>query len=98
MIALSESGPFVLIAHLRRGSVRVRSGAPVQPGDLLGECGNSGNSTQPHVHVQATDSTDWESARGLPMEFRRPVAEDVSVGSDFWIPKESEIVDSGTFS
>ena len=98
VIALSGSGPFVLLAHLRQGSVRVRPGTPVEPGDVLGECGNSGNSTQPHVHVQVTDSTDWESSRGLPMEFRRPAVQDHSVVSEFWLPRESEIVDSAAFS
>ena len=42
----------------------VRMGEPVGAGRPVGECGNSGNSTQPHVHLQATDSIDWSSARG----------------------------------
>ncbi len=50
-----ESAPGVLVAlaHLRRGSVTVRRGQRVVVGEPLGECGNSGNSTEPHVHVQA---------------------------------------------
>ena len=36
----------------------------------MAECGNSGNSTQPHVHVQAMDSQDVASALGVPMAFR----------------------------
>ena len=63
---------------------RVRPGQRVRSGDQLGECGNSGNSTEPHVHVQVTDSTDWPTARGLPLAFRR------SDGA--WVPAESEIV------
>jgi murein DD-endopeptidase MepM/ murein hydrolase activator NlpD len=58
----------------------------VVAGDVLGACGNSGNSTQPHIHVQVTDSVDWPTARGLPMLFRR------ESGGEAWMPRESEIV------
>ncbi|MFA6576929.1 MAG: M23 family metallopeptidase [Nocardioides sp.] len=84
VLSLGPGGPFVLLAHLRRGSIRVRPGQSVRSGDQLGECGNSGNSTEPHVHVQVTDSTDWSTARGLPLAFRR------SDGA--WVPAESEVV------
>ena len=69
VIADRVSGAFVALVHLRHGSLRVRAGSPVQAGDLLGECGNSGNSTQPHVHVQAMDSADVTVAHGLPVVF-----------------------------
>ena len=91
VLALGPAGPFVLLAHLRRGSVCVRPGDAVAPGDRLGACGNSGNSTEPHVHVQVTDSTDWPTARGLPLAFRRAVGP----GPSPWAPAESEVVDGG---
>lgn len=93
VLALGPGGPFVLLAHLRRGSLRVRPGRVVRSGDQLGECGNSGNSTQPHVHVQATDSTHWLTAKGLPLLFRRPG--DSGTSGTGWIPAESEIVTAG---
>lgn len=58
----------VLLAHLRRGSVRVRVGQEIAVGEQLGECGNSGNSTEPHVHVQVSDSLA-PAARGIPLVF-----------------------------
>ena len=93
VVAMESRGPFVLLAHLRQGSVRVAPGDMVGIGEQVGECGNSGNSTQPHVHVQVTDSTDWASARGLPMVFRRPGTD--AHGERTWMPAESEIVDAG---
>jgi hypothetical protein len=94
VLALGSDGPFVLLAHLRRGSVRVHPGESLRSGDQLGECGNSGNSTEPHVHVQVTDSTHWPTARGLPLAFRR--SEDgPDAAQRGWIPAESEIVDGG---
>lgn len=64
------SGMFVALVHLRRGSLGVRAGVEVAAGEQIGECGSSGNSTQPHVHVQAMDSTDLAVARGVPLAFR----------------------------
>lgn len=72
VVAQGTDGPFVLVAHLRRGSICVDVGEHVAQGQPIGECGNSGNSTQPHVHVQATDTTDWPRAKGLPLAFHGP--------------------------
>lgn len=76
----------MLLAHLRRGSISVCAGDGVRLGEVVGECGNSGNSIQPHVHVQATESTDWEVTRGLSIRFWRADGQAV-------LPEESEIVD-----
>lgn len=70
ILALHENGPYVLLAHLRTGSMQVRSGDAVSVGQVLATCGNSGNSTQPHVHVQVMDSPELLTARGVPMTFR----------------------------
>jgi hypothetical protein len=43
---------YVLLAHLRRHSVKVKEGQRVVPGTPLAQCGNSGRSPQPHVHLQ----------------------------------------------
>lgn len=47
-----QSGLHVLLAHLQQGSVRVKEGQYVMPGEPLASCGNSGRSLQPHVHLQ----------------------------------------------
>lgn len=70
VIAVNGSGPFVALVHLRAGSFRVAAGDRVVVGQPLAECGNSGNSTQPHVHMQVMDSQDLAVARGLPMALR----------------------------
>ena len=53
------------------GSLRVAIRDQVVAGQHVADCGNSGNSTQPHVHVQVMDSSDLTVARGVPMAFRR---------------------------
>lgn len=65
-----DDGVLVALVHLRSGSVQVSVGDRVHTGQQLGTCGNSGNSTQPHVHVQVMDDLDMAVARGLPMTFR----------------------------
>jgi murein DD-endopeptidase MepM/ murein hydrolase activator NlpD len=92
VIALSQSGPYVSVVHLRCGSVCVGVGEHVRTGDQVGECGNSGNSTEPHLHVQVTDSVDWGGAHGLPLAFRGAGSE---VNGRVWVPGEGEIVDGG---
>lgn len=86
--AVAPSGPFVLLAHLRQGSARVRVGEVVEVGQHVGECGNSGNSTQPHVHVQVSDSIDGIDATGVPLVFQGP-------DGQRWVPGEGEIVTLG---
>lgn len=70
-IWLPDGGSFVALAHLQAGSIRVSVGQEVVEGQQIANCGNSGNSTQPHVHMQAMDSADLSVARGVPMAFRR---------------------------
>jgi len=70
ILDLANGGPYLVVAHLRRGTVAVRAGDQVAIGEILGRCGNSGNSTQPHVHLQVMDSADPLVAAGLPLIFR----------------------------
>jgi hypothetical protein len=60
-----QNGEFSLMAHFIPGSLKVRAGTPVQAGMELGRCGNSGNSTLPHLHWQIMDSADAYKARGV---------------------------------
>jgi murein DD-endopeptidase MepM/ murein hydrolase activator NlpD len=63
-------GEFALLAHMRRGSVRVRRGMRVRRGDVLGLCGNSGNSSEPHLHFHVQDRRElFGAARGRRVQF-----------------------------
>lgn len=46
-------GVEICMAHLRKGSVAVTKGDEVRIGQRLGEIGNSGNSSDPHLHIHA---------------------------------------------
>jgi len=69
-VVLECADGFVALVHLQRGSLEVQAGQRVAAGEQVARCGSSGNSTQPHVHVQAMDSLDLSTARGLPITFR----------------------------
>jgi hypothetical protein len=61
--------PVVALCHLQRASVQVWVGQRVRAGQTLARCGNSGNSTEPHLHVQAVDRPDVLHASGVPITF-----------------------------
>ncbi|GAA2650984.1 M23 family metallopeptidase [Streptomyces vastus] len=62
-------GTYALYAHLQRGSLTVREGDRVRAGQPLARCGNSGNSTEPHLHFQLMDGPDPDTARGIPFRW-----------------------------
>src|SRR5690349_19609474 len=62
-------GPVVAVCHLQLDSVQVRVGQRVRVGEVLGRCGNSGNSAEPHVHLQAIDRPDVRYAVAVPITF-----------------------------
>lgn len=69
-VVLRTAHGYVVLAHLRRGSLQAAPGAMVSVGQQIAECGNSGNSSEPHVHVQLTDTPRLRWACGLPFRFQ----------------------------
>jgi hypothetical protein len=62
-------GVYAALAHLRHGSVRVTKGQRVTVGQQIAECGNSGNSSEPHLHFQLMDHPWASIAAGPPFSF-----------------------------
>ena len=54
VVIASEDGDEVLLAHLKLSSVAVRKGESVAEGETVGRVGNSGDSSEPHLHIHAT--------------------------------------------
>jgi murein DD-endopeptidase MepM/ murein hydrolase activator NlpD len=63
------NGEFSLLAHMQKGSVRVKAGDKVRQGDVLGLLGNSGNSDAPHLHYQLMAGGVIYRNDGLPSRF-----------------------------
>lgn len=60
------NGRFAFYAHLQPGSLRVKQGDKVRRGQVLGLVGNSGNSTEPHLHFHISDANSGLGSEGLP--------------------------------
>lgn len=59
-------GHYAFYAHLQPGSLRVKLGDRVRRGAVLGLVGNSGNSTEPHLHFHVADGNSPLGAEGVP--------------------------------
>ena len=73
------AGEFSVLAHLQRGSIRVRPGQTLAAGDTLGACGNSGNTSEPHLHFHLQNRPAPGAAEGLPAYFVAYSADGVAV-------------------
>ncbi len=62
-------GQYLFILHLKAGTIRVAPGQDVREGQSVGHVGNSGNSSEPHVHVHLQDSPELGVGEGIPLYF-----------------------------
>lgn len=94
-----DDGTHVAIAHLQRGSVRVAPGQPVRAGDVVASVGNSGNSSEPHVHLQLMDHRRPVLAAGLPFVFTDVVVDDAveapETASEPTVPEDGVVFHGG---
>ena len=90
------NGEFSLLAHFKKGSLKVKKGQQVKAGDLLGLTGNSGNSSMPHLHYHLQTGAAYKAGLGLPAPFQkytsgsRYVAEGEPVRGEYISPYESK--------
>lgn len=64
-----SANEYSTICHLLPKSINVRVGQTVKRGDVIAKCGNSGNTTEPHVHFQIQNTYHFYSSIGLPILF-----------------------------
>ncbi|HUK30933.1 MAG TPA: M23 family metallopeptidase [Candidatus Acidoferrum sp.] len=83
------NGIFAFYAHLQPGSLRVKVGDKVKTGQVLGLVGNSGNSTEPHLHFDICDRSSMLACEGLPYAFPQ-----FDVQGSGWSFKSSESKDA----
>jgi hypothetical protein len=88
-----DQGGHAGLMHLRRGSVRVSAGEHLEEGQRIADVGNTGNTTQPHLHFQLMDRPDALAAKGLPLAF----ADYEIKGDDAWVAVQRGVPTNGTF-
>lgn len=62
-------GVYAMYAHLQPGSIRVKVGDHVTPGQVIGLVGNTGNSSEPHLHFQLMTHNSPLASEGVPYTF-----------------------------
>jgi murein DD-endopeptidase MepM/ murein hydrolase activator NlpD len=60
---------YSMMAHFKENSVKVSMGQRVNAGDPNGIIGNSGNSSQPHLHYHFQNTPNWIEGEWLPVQF-----------------------------
>ncbi len=70
-----DTDEFLFMAHLKNGSLEVGSGDMVERGQKVAECGNSGRTQTPHLHIHLQNSSDFPIAESLPLRFDNYMAD-----------------------
>lgn len=78
---------WIILAHLEQGSTAVKPGDTVRTGDVIARCGNSGNTSVPHLHIhaQAAPRVQPGGVWGLPVSFAATSADAGRNGTESWI-------------
>ena len=66
-----KSGEFSVLAHFQHNSIKVKPNQEVKQGDVLGLCGNTGNTSEPHIHYHLQDNALLHRGIGLPIKFKK---------------------------
>jgi len=71
VIIKTATGEYAFFAHFKQHSIVVKQGQKIRTGTLLGLCGNSGNSSEPHLHFHLQNVEDMTKATGAKCYFDR---------------------------
>lgn len=64
-----SNNEFSMLAHLKQNSIIVKEGESVIRGQVISLCGNSGNSTEPHLHFQVMNSENYLAGKSIRIKF-----------------------------
>lgn len=75
-IEIDETNTYLILAHLMQDSVDVSVGEYIDAGEVIGKVGNSGTTSEPHLHIQHQRNNPLEMkfpvcAEGLPITFKK---------------------------
>jgi murein DD-endopeptidase MepM/ murein hydrolase activator NlpD len=72
-----QNGEYSVLAHFKYASITVKDGDIVKQGNVLGLCGNTGNTSNPHIHYHLQNDFVMYKAHGLPAQFRKILVDGV---------------------
>jgi murein DD-endopeptidase MepM/ murein hydrolase activator NlpD len=59
-------GMYAFYAHLKKGSITVHDGERIKAGTVIGNLGNTGNTSGPHLHFHVMDGPSAMGSQGVP--------------------------------
>jgi murein DD-endopeptidase MepM/ murein hydrolase activator NlpD len=69
VIIKTDNEEYMMLAHFKKNSIIVGEGRFVERGDVIGACGNSGNSSEPHLHFHIQNTENMIDATGVKCYF-----------------------------
>jgi len=69
VIIKTENNEYLFFGHFKQHSIKVTEGEKVKQGQLLGLCGNSGNSSEAHLHFHIQNTEDMNAGTGIKCYF-----------------------------
>ncbi len=69
VILKTMNNEYLLFAHFKHHSIKVKEGEKVKQEQVLGLCGNTGNSSEPHLHFHIQNVEDMNIATGVKCYF-----------------------------
>ncbi len=71
IVLKTATNEYLLLAHFKLNSIKVKVGESVKKGQLLGQCGNSGNSSEAHLHFHIQNQEKLVGASGFKCYFEK---------------------------
>ena len=94
VILRTENAEYLIFAHFKQHSIKVAQGQRVKQGDLLGLCGNSGNSSEAHLHFHAQNVEAMDVATGVKCYFAEIFVND-EMRSDYAPARNEKVKNKG---
>ena len=71
VIIKTANKEFLVLCHFKHQSIKVKEGQKIKQGELLGLCGNTGNSSEAHLHFHIQNIEDLNTATGVKCYFEK---------------------------
>lgn len=84
---------YTLLSNLKQNSIKFKRGDTVKQGEVVGECGNSGGSSSPHIHMQFQNGAGYPIPEPLPAQFNNYIADGKPVATGE--PVKGQVVSNG---
>jgi hypothetical protein len=92
-------GQFLFLCHLQRGTIAVKEGDRVTQSQLLAKVGNSGNTSEPHLHIHLQSTPRLDIGEGIPLYFHnyrvdnRLVDRGIPTGGFSWDGPKGQVIE-----